>query len=235
MGWLPLYHDMGLIGNVLQPLFAGASCVLMSPVAFLQQPGALAAGDLALPGDDQRRAELRLRPVRAQGHCGGERTSWTWRAGGWPSTAPSRCAPRRWSASPRRSPAAASGARRSIPATAWPRRRCSSPAAGGAGRSRGARASTPERWSATAPCRPQRAARARRLRRPLAGAARSRSSTRRPGCAARPGGWARSGSAGRAWPPATGTDPTETRADVPALTWRTPDAGRSCAPATSAS
>jgi amino acid adenylation domain-containing protein len=38
VGWLPLYHDMGLIGNVLQPLYAGASCVLMSPTAFLQQP-----------------------------------------------------------------------------------------------------------------------------------------------------------------------------------------------------
>ncbi len=38
VGWLPLYHDMGLIGNVLQPLYVGARCVLMSPVAFLQQP-----------------------------------------------------------------------------------------------------------------------------------------------------------------------------------------------------
>ena len=38
VGWLPLYHDMGLIGNVLQPLYLGARCVLMSPVAFLQQP-----------------------------------------------------------------------------------------------------------------------------------------------------------------------------------------------------
>ena len=38
VGWLPLYHDMGLIGNVLQPLFVGGSCVLMSPVAFLQRP-----------------------------------------------------------------------------------------------------------------------------------------------------------------------------------------------------
>jgi amino acid adenylation domain-containing protein len=38
VGWLPLYHDMGLIGNVLQPLYADASCVLMSPTAFLQQP-----------------------------------------------------------------------------------------------------------------------------------------------------------------------------------------------------
>jgi amino acid adenylation domain-containing protein len=38
VGWLPLHHDMGLIGNVLQPLHAGGRCVLMSPVAFLQRP-----------------------------------------------------------------------------------------------------------------------------------------------------------------------------------------------------
>ncbi len=38
VGWLPLYHDMGLIGNVLQPLFLGASAVLMSPLAFLEKP-----------------------------------------------------------------------------------------------------------------------------------------------------------------------------------------------------
>ena len=38
VGWLPLYHDMGLIGNVLQPLFIGAPCAFMAPVSFLQKP-----------------------------------------------------------------------------------------------------------------------------------------------------------------------------------------------------
>lgn len=38
VGWLPLYHDMGLIGNVLHPLYAGVPCILMSPITFLQNP-----------------------------------------------------------------------------------------------------------------------------------------------------------------------------------------------------
>ncbi|HVG07975.1 MAG TPA: amino acid adenylation domain-containing protein, partial [Thermoanaerobaculia bacterium] len=38
VGWLPLFHDMGLIGNVLEPCYAGCECVLMSPAAFLQKP-----------------------------------------------------------------------------------------------------------------------------------------------------------------------------------------------------
>jgi 8-amino-7-oxononanoate synthase len=36
--WLPSYHDMGLIGGILQPLYAGRPNVLMSPMAFLQKP-----------------------------------------------------------------------------------------------------------------------------------------------------------------------------------------------------
>jgi len=38
MTWLPVYHDMGLIGGVLQPLYAGARCVMASPLSFLQRP-----------------------------------------------------------------------------------------------------------------------------------------------------------------------------------------------------
>jgi acyl-CoA synthetase (AMP-forming)/AMP-acid ligase II len=38
VGWLPLYHDMGLIGNMIQPLYMGIHCALMSPLAFLKKP-----------------------------------------------------------------------------------------------------------------------------------------------------------------------------------------------------
>jgi 8-amino-7-oxononanoate synthase len=36
--WLPSYHDMGLVGGILQPLYLGCPNILMSPVAFVQKP-----------------------------------------------------------------------------------------------------------------------------------------------------------------------------------------------------
>ena len=38
MNWLPNYHDMGLVGGLLTPLFWGRPSVLMSPLSFLQKP-----------------------------------------------------------------------------------------------------------------------------------------------------------------------------------------------------
>ena len=38
VSWLPPYHDMGLIGSILQPLYVGSSLIMMPPVSFLQRP-----------------------------------------------------------------------------------------------------------------------------------------------------------------------------------------------------
>jgi len=38
VGWVPHYHDQGIIGNILQPLYAGASCALISPITLLKKP-----------------------------------------------------------------------------------------------------------------------------------------------------------------------------------------------------
>ncbi len=38
MAWLPLYHDMGLVGTVFHALYLGIESVLMAPAHFLQRP-----------------------------------------------------------------------------------------------------------------------------------------------------------------------------------------------------
>jgi acyl-CoA synthetase (AMP-forming)/AMP-acid ligase II len=38
LSWLPLHHDMGLVGHVLSPMWVGGRSTLMSPLRFLQRP-----------------------------------------------------------------------------------------------------------------------------------------------------------------------------------------------------
>lgn len=38
VGWLPHYHDMGLIGNILHPVYSGCQLIFMAPMTFLQKP-----------------------------------------------------------------------------------------------------------------------------------------------------------------------------------------------------
>ncbi|MEV7601803.1 fatty acyl-AMP ligase [Kitasatospora sp. NPDC089797] len=37
-GWLPFHHDMGLMGQLLHPLYLGASAALLTPLAFARSP-----------------------------------------------------------------------------------------------------------------------------------------------------------------------------------------------------
>ena len=81
VGWLPLYHDMGLIGNVLQPLYLGARCVLMSPLAFLQRPyrwlRAISEYRATTSGGPNFAYELCLRKVTREQRRNLDLSSWT--------------------------------------------------------------------------------------------------------------------------------------------------------------
>ena len=61
-GWLPLHHDMGLVGQLLYPLRLGATCVLMSSAAFARHPASwlkmISAYGVAVSGGPNSAYEL---------------------------------------------------------------------------------------------------------------------------------------------------------------------------------
>ena len=66
VGWLPMFHDMGLIGSVIQPLYRRRAVDPHGADGL--RPGAdpMAARDHEVQGANKRRAELRLRPLRGR-------------------------------------------------------------------------------------------------------------------------------------------------------------------------
>jgi acyl-CoA synthetase (AMP-forming)/AMP-acid ligase II len=63
VGWIPLYHDMGLIFIALQAAYVGAHCVLMAPQAFVAHPLSW------LKAIQKYRAEMTIAPNFAYDLC----------------------------------------------------------------------------------------------------------------------------------------------------------------------
>ncbi len=61
--WLPPFHDMGLIGGILTPIFAGAQVTLMSPMTFLRRP------EIWLEAISTQRAHISGGPSFAYEYC----------------------------------------------------------------------------------------------------------------------------------------------------------------------
>ncbi|SFQ68547.1 non-ribosomal peptide synthetase [Amycolatopsis rubida] len=80
VGWLPLFHDMGLIANLLQPLYLGSRSVLMPPDAFLRAPLAwLRAVDkyrARVSGGPNFAYELCLRRIGEEDRAGLDLSDW---------------------------------------------------------------------------------------------------------------------------------------------------------------
>ncbi|RKS09659.1 acyl-CoA synthetase (AMP-forming)/AMP-acid ligase II [Nocardiopsis sp. Huas11] len=80
VSWLPLFHDMGLIGTLLPAVFVGLEAVLMPPLAFVQSPvrwlRAVTRYRATVSGAPNSGYELCLRRVTEQDREGLELSSW---------------------------------------------------------------------------------------------------------------------------------------------------------------
>ena len=79
--WLPEYHDMGLIGGILQPLYLGIRAVRMSPVDFLQKPirwlQAISTYQAATSGGPNFAYELCVSKITAEQRANLDLSHWT--------------------------------------------------------------------------------------------------------------------------------------------------------------
>lgn len=80
-GWLPLFHDMGLIGDVVQPLYLGIRSILMEPAAFIQKPvrwlQAISTYRATTSGAPNSAYELCIRKITEEQKSSLDLSSWT--------------------------------------------------------------------------------------------------------------------------------------------------------------
>ncbi|MEN6484331.1 MAG: aminotransferase class I/II-fold pyridoxal phosphate-dependent enzyme [Syntrophobacteraceae bacterium] len=78
--WLPPYHDMGLIGGIIQPVYAGADAILISPVHFLQKPlrwlMAISHYNATTSGGPNFAYDLCVRRITSEQRSGLDLSSW---------------------------------------------------------------------------------------------------------------------------------------------------------------
>ena len=78
--WLPPYHDMGLIGGMLQTMYAGGGSTLMLPIDFLHQPQrwleAISKTGAIISGGPDFAYDLCVRKVRPEHREGLDLSNW---------------------------------------------------------------------------------------------------------------------------------------------------------------
>ncbi len=78
--WLPLYHDLGLVCAVIQPVYAGGPAVMMSPVDFILKPlrwlQAISRYRGTISGGPNFAFELCLRKIAPEQRKGLDLSSW---------------------------------------------------------------------------------------------------------------------------------------------------------------
>ncbi|MFD9545035.1 fatty acyl-AMP ligase [Streptomyces sp. NPDC060022] len=79
-GWLPLHHDMGLVGQLLHALWLGGTAVLMSPAAFVKRPAnwleAISRYGLTVSGAPDFAYELCVRRINDSQLAGLDLSRW---------------------------------------------------------------------------------------------------------------------------------------------------------------
>ncbi|GGN93902.1 hypothetical protein GCM10011579_092850 [Streptomyces albiflavescens] len=80
VSWLPLHHDMGLIGAMLQPLYTGAKGVILDPLSFIRRPASwletISAEGADISGGPNFAYDLCVRKVTEEEKAGLDLSGW---------------------------------------------------------------------------------------------------------------------------------------------------------------